>query len=175
MKILIAADHGGYQLKEKIELHYDVREDMPDSRIVDIVDLGPQELDPQDDYPDFAFKLAEQLVAIRAEREQDLMTDPLDTDYNRPEETLGILICRSGNGMAIAANKVKGARAALCFTPEHAKKAREHDYANILVLDADYLSEDEHLQIVHEFIHAQPDPHERHRRRVNKITTYENN
>ena len=161
MKILISADHGGFELKEKIEMHYDVTEDMPNADTIQIEDMGPHDLDPEDDYPDYAFALAEQL-AERLESSGDKLA----------LETMGILICRSGNGMAIAANKVSGIRAALCFSPEHARKAREHDHANILVLDADYLEEDKHLEIIDAFIHSKPETDGRHQRRVDKITSY---
>lgn len=163
MKLLIAADHGGFELKEKIELHYDVTEDVQDAATIDVVDMGPHQLDPADDYPDFAFPLAEELVRVLGE-----------TNDPNALETMGILICRSGNGMAIAANKVKGIRAALCFTPEHARKARIDDHANILVLDSDYQDAQNNLAVVNAFVHTQPETGGRHQRRVNKIIDYEN-
>lgn len=143
MQFYIAADHGGFALKQKLIA------DLA-SRGLAAIDLGAKELDPDDDYPQFAFDLAAQ-VALQAAR--------------------GILICRSGNGMVIAANKVKGAYAALCHTVELAHKAREHNDANILVLDADY-EHDSPLEIALEFMNV-PFGAGRHARRVGQIKTYE--
>jgi ribose 5-phosphate isomerase B len=154
MNIYLASDHGGYNLKNDLKQY--LNQINPE---LEILDLGPAELDLEDDYPDYAFKLASKLAAELAISEQ----------------SLGILICRSGNGMAIAANKVKNIRAALCFSPEHAVKARQHDHANILVLDADYLETQAHQQIVESFITAEPDLDSRHLRRVQKIINYEQN
>lgn len=147
MKIYIGADHGGFELKESLK-----REAIFAGHTV--VDLGPETLRPDDDYPVFAFKVAEKVA------------DDLNS-------SLGILICRSGNGMAIAANKVHEIRAALCFTTEHAEKAREHDHANILVLDADYDTSDSPVLIVQAFLNARPDMDGRHLRRVGQISEYE--
>jgi RpiB/LacA/LacB family sugar-phosphate isomerase len=157
--IFIASDHGGFELKEKVEFHYDVENKDQDAAEVKIIDMGPEQLDPEDDYPQYAFALSERL---------------LDAYASGDKSALGVLICRSGNGMAIAANKVSGIRAALCFSVEHARKAREHDHANVLVLDADYLGDEEHFAIIHAFIHSRPSTDERHRRRVQAITDYEN-
>lgn len=173
MKILIASDHGGFALKEQIEFEYDVKSSKSgsvprDAELVDIIDLGPHALEPDDDYPAYAFNLASQL-----KKEQGFMATPGD-DANFAEESLGILVCRSGNGMAIAANKIKFIRAALCFTPEHAVKAREHNFANILVLDADYNGLPESMAVVDAFIHAKPQVGGRHERRINQILEWEN-
>jgi ribose 5-phosphate isomerase B len=148
-KILIASDHGGFELKGKLMKW--LEENMPD---VDVEDHGAYRFDANDDYPKFAFPVAEAVVKSRG-------------------ESIGILICRSGNGMAIAANKVKGIRAALCFTSEHARKAVEHDHANVVVLDADYLGNQEHEQIVWAFLNAEPEVSGRHQRRVEQISYYE--
>lgn len=157
IKLFIASDHGGLELKEKIEYHYDIETSDPDAAQVAIVDLGPQDLNPDDDYPQFAFQLAQTVVQEQSSEE---------------ELILGVLICRSGVGMSIAANKVKGCYAALCAYPEQASKAREHNHANVLVIDADYGDEVTHLQIVHNFLHAKPQG-ERHERRVNQIIAFE--
>jgi ribose 5-phosphate isomerase B len=151
-QIYLASDHGGFALKEKIEYMYDVSNLAPDAKQFAMIDLGPENLNPEDDYPQFAFNLAETVAA-----------NP---------NSLGLLICRSGIGMSIAANKVKGCYAALCFSIEHAKKARQHNHANVLVLDADYGDEALHLQIVDAFLHAEPEA-ERHQRRVEQIKAYE--
>ncbi len=144
MKIYISSDHGGFELKQKI---------INELQEFELVDLGPYELNPDDDYPDFALNLAEKVAS-----------EP---------DSKGILICRSGNGMVIAANKVKGAYAALCFTEKHAKMARVDDNANIVALDADYGGSDSVL-IVREFLRAEfAGMQTRHGRRWQKIRDYE--
>lgn len=150
MNIYIASDHGGFELKNKIAQALIADLDFTD---VIVNDLGPEILDQSDDYPDYAFKVAEQVADN--------------------EGSIGILICRSGNGMCIAANKVKGVYAALCFSEEHARKAREDDNANVLCLDSDYDGA-EPLDIVKSFVSSRFSSEERHIRRFNKIRNYEN-
>lgn len=143
MNIFIASDHGGFELKERLlkELDYD------------ITDMGPYEFNEDDDYPDYAFPLAESVANTK--------------------DALGILICRSGNGVAIAANKVDGSYAALCFSTKHALKAREDDNANICCLDADYEGDDP-IEIVRTFIETRfAGIDTRHGRRWGKIVEYE--
>lgn len=145
MKIFIAADHGGFTLKNEIIKELDE---------FSFTDLGPQELNLEDDYPDFAKILCDSLL-------------------QEPGST-GILICKSGIGMSIAANKFKGIFAALCFTPEHAKKAREHNNANVLCLDSEYGSPETHLEIVKTFLQTEFLGWEtRHGRRVKKVLEIE--
>ena len=98
--IYLGTDHGGYVLKEEIK-HW-----LSENNI-EFQDLGAHTLNPEDDYPDFIVPVA-----------QKVAQDP---------QALGIIIGRSGNGEAIAANKVKGVRAALCLNEEMAKKARQHN------------------------------------------------
>lgn len=146
MKIYIGSDHGGFELKKQIIDSI--------SGEYEIEDIGPFELDPDDDYPDYAKKVA----------------DAVSNDT----ESRGILICRSGNGVCITANKVKGAYAALCFSVEHARKAVEHDNANICCLDSDYEGEDP-IEIVKAFLTAQfAGMDTRHGRRFRKIQEIEN-
>jgi ribose 5-phosphate isomerase B len=146
MQIFIASDHGGFELKQRLLA------ELPGLGYPKVQDLGPVELNPDDDYPPFAFAVGEKVA--------------------EDSESMGILICRSGNGMAIAANKVKSVRAALCFGVEHARKAREDDHANILVLDADYQAEDP-IKIVQTFLATQ-ELGGRHEMRVGMIGEYEN-
>lgn len=146
MKIYISSDHGGFELKNKL---------INELKDYNIIDLGPDTLQSDDDFPDFAFPLAQKVA------------DNIGS--------LGILICRSGNGMVIAANKVKGAYAALCFSEKHAIKAREDDNANILCMDADYGSEDDHIKIAKAFLTANfQNSEERFVRRFEKIKSNEN-
>lgn len=144
--IYLGTDHGGYSLKEEIKNW------LTESNIK-FQDLGAHSLDPQDDYPDFIIPVAKQIAS-----------DP---------QSLGIIIGRSGNGEAIAANKVRGARAALCLNEEMAQKAREHNNANIISLGADYISMDEAKKIVKVFIETEFSNEERHIRRIEKIKKIE--
>lgn len=150
MNIYIASDHGGFNLKK--QLVYVLVANLDFTGIV-VNDLGPDTLDEDDDYPDYAFKVAEKVAEDAG--------------------SVGILICRSGNGMCIAANKVKGVYAALAFSSQHAKKAREDDNANVICLDADYEGEDP-IEIVKAFIKSEFSSEERHHRRFQKIQDFEN-
>ncbi|MGQ9678666.1 MAG: ribose 5-phosphate isomerase B [bacterium] len=112
MKIALGADHRGYRLKEQLKRYL--------KRLgYDIIDKGPSSSDKVD-YPDYAFVVAELVAKKKAAR--------------------GVLICATGIGMSIAANKVPRIRAALCTTPELARLSREHNNANVLCLGADHLS-----------------------------------
>ncbi len=145
MKIFIASDHGGFEVKKALN------RELRSSGYEDLIDLGPFEYNQDDDYPDYAFKVATAVTS----------------DVN----SVGILICRSGNGMCIAANKVKGAYAALAFSKLHAQKAREDDNANIICLDADYVGEDP-IEITKSFLQAKFQGG-RHERRFQKIKSFE--
>lgn len=145
--VYLGADHGGYQLKEELKVWL-AENNIPGE------DMGAHSFDPEDDYPDFIVPVAKKVAS--------------DT------QSLGIIIGRSGNGEAIAANKVKGIRAALCLNEEMARKAREHNNANILSLGADYISQDEAKKIVKVFISASFSNEERHIRRIEKIKAIEN-
>lgn len=140
--IYLGTDHGGYFLKEQIKQW--LTQDH-----IEFEDLGAYSLNPEDDYPDFIIPVAQKTAA-----------DP---------KSLGIIIGRSGNGEAIAANKIKGVRAALCLNEEMAKKAKEHNNANVLSLGADYTSQDEVRKIVKIFLETPFSNEERHVRRLQKI------
>ena len=145
MKIAIGADHRGFELKERIK-----------QRLRDLhhewVDVGT-EGDASVDYTDFAIAAAELVAAGAADR--------------------GILICGSGAGMSIAANKVRGIRAALAVSPEGARLARAHNDANVLTLGA-WQQDDAArvLEIVEAFVATEFEGG-RHARRVDKIRDYE--
>lgn len=161
MKLFVASDHGGFAQKEQIEYMYDIENIDPDSKVIDVVDIGPSALDPADDYPEYAFKLCESLLTARASLAKD-----------KKDKALGVLICKSGIGMSIAANKVKGIYAALCTSVEQARRAREHNHANVLVLDAEFIDFKSNREILHTFLHAKPQGG-RHERRVNQIKEFE--
>ncbi len=112
MKIFLGSDHGGYYLKEKLEAYLA-------KRGYDWEDVGDTELDPDDDFPRFATQAA---VRVIGEEEKD---DPR-----------AILVCKNGQGMAIASNRFKGIRAVVVTTTQEAKESRADDDANILCLPA---------------------------------------
>lgn len=145
MKIYLASDHGGFLLKEKIKSSLEQQ----------LVDLGAHEINPSDDYPLFAFKLAEQVMAST-------------------ESAIGLLFCRSGSGMAIAANKVKGVKAVEVYSPSIARHAIEHNHANVFTFGADFIDEKTVLACLLEIFKNQPSQEERHLRRLKQISNYEN-
>jgi ribose 5-phosphate isomerase B len=139
-KIAIGADHAGFELKEK------VREWLKRSGF-ESKDYGTYSSESAD-YPDFAH--------------------PVSTAVENKECDLGILICGSGNGVAITANKHQGIRAAICWNEELASLARQHNDANILCLPARYISGDLAMKIADKFLSSSFEGG-RHERRVKKI------
>ena len=117
------------------------------SKFKKINDLGPKSKDSVD-YPDFAH--------------------PVSLDVEHKKSELGILICGSGNGVAMTANKHKKVRAALCWSKEIAKLAKQHNNANVVCIPARFISKEEALQIVKSFIDTKFEGG-RHEKRVNKI------
>jgi len=143
--VYIGADHRGYKLKtELIEF---LR-----SESFNITDCGNNKYIIDDDYTDFAIITAEKVISNKA---------------------VGIIICGSGAGVCIAANKVKGVRASMCVNEKQAILAREDDNANIICLGADLTNENEAKKIVLKFLETPFSCEERHIRRLNKIKTYE--
>lgn len=146
--IYLASDHRGFELKERVK-----------KRLIDegykLTDLGNDHLDPQDDYVDFAHKVAEATV-----------NDP---------KNLGIILCGSGAGVDMVANKINGVRSALVFDKPRAIQAREHENANILSLPADVLDEETAFDIIKAFINSEFSGEERHIRRLKKMEEVENN
>lgn len=140
MKIGIASDHAGYELKEFLKNHLQ-------SKGYYLTDFGPSS-DESCDYPDFAH--------------------PLATSVENKENDLGIIMCGSGNGINMTANKHQGVRSALAWLPEIASLARMHNNANVLALPARYLSFEEALAIVDAYLDAEFEGG-RHERRVDKI------
>lgn len=150
MRVYVASDHGGFKLKEELKKHLQERGD-------EVVDVGNTKLDPNDDYPDFILPLAEKVALRQAQ--------------GKP--AFGIVLGRSGNGEAIAANKVKGIRAALCLNEIMAQKAREHNDANVLSLGADYIDLETAKKVVETFLGTPFSEAARHKRRLDKISSYE--
>ena len=144
MKIALGADHAGYELKEKIKQHLQQRQ-------IAVQDDGTDSTESVD-YPDFAAKVAHDVSDRRAD--------------------LGILVCGSGIGMAISANKIDGIRAANVSSEYAAQMSREHNNANVLALGSRILQEDEAIRIVDKWL-ATSFAGGRHERRVGKITQLE--
>lgn len=144
-KIYIAADHGGYNLKERLI-------NFLSEKGYEVIDMGNKKFDTKDDYPDFIIPLAEKVSE---------------------QKEMGIILGRSGNGEAIAANKVKGVRAAVCLNVEMARKARMDNNANIISIGADLIAESEALKVVDVFLETPFSDEERHKRRIEKISQYE--
>lgn len=143
MKVAIATDHNGVLQKQAI---------IQALAAYQIIDKSPNNTDT-DDYPDYAFKVAESIVS--------------------GETDLGILLCGTGIGMSIAANKVKGIRCAHCSNLEQAFLARSHNDANIIALS--YKQDlNELIEMIKKFINTSHSLEERHHRRVKKIINYEN-
>ena len=143
--IYIGADHRGFRLKEEIGKWLE-------SQHYEFRDLGAKTYDKEDDYPDICLKLAE-TVAI--------------------EGAKGILICGSGVGASVAANKVKGIRSGLCTSEKQTKAARNDDDINVLCLSADAVSVEDNIKVVSVFLATMFSSEERHIRRINKIKQYE--
>jgi ribose 5-phosphate isomerase B len=150
MRIHIATDHAGLDLS-----HFLIRELTKQGH--DVFDHGPTSYDPLDDYPSFCINAALAVVA----------------DQQAGVEALGIVLGGSGNGEQIAANKVKGIRAALAWNESTAKLAREHNDANVIAVGARQHTQDEVLHLIELFIAEPFSQDERHVRRIGKIGTYE--
>ena len=147
MNLLIASDHAGFELKAAlVKRASDLK--------VTFTDLGPG-TDASVDYPDYANLLCKTLL------EQDARTDS--------SGSLGVLICGSGIGVSIAANRHLGIRAVLAESPEVAKLGREHNHANVLCLGSRIVSVEKAATILQSFLQAKPDPGERHLRRIQKL------
>lgn len=142
----LGADHAGFNLKEKVKAYLD-------KQGVSYADLGALAYDKNDDYPEYAAQVARKVAKSAKAR--------------------GILLCGSGNGMAIAANKVKGARAAVAWDSFSAKKSVQDDHANIMALPAWDITEQLAVVAVKEFLAAKPSTAARHKRRVGKIKKLE--
>ena len=144
MKIALGADHAGYQLKDQIKQHLE-------QQGISVRDEGTSSPESVD-YPDYARAVAH--------------------DVSQHRTDLGILVCGSGIGMAITANKVDGIRAANVSTEYEAQMSREHNNANVLALGARIVNADVAFRIVDKWL-ATPFAGGRHERRVEKITAIE--
>ncbi len=146
MPVAMGCDHGGYSLKSRVRA---VIEGCGET----VIDCGTDSGDCAVDYPDYARKVAEAIVAGKAER--------------------GVLICGSGVGISVAANKVPGIRAAICHDTYSAHQGVEHDAMNVLCLGARIIGEELAGELVRAFLGAKFTKEERHVRRLNKVLDIE--
>jgi ribose 5-phosphate isomerase B len=146
MRIGVAADHGGFTMKERMTAA--LREEGHD-----ITDFGAAKLDPDDDYPDFVIPLAQAVAGGDVER--------------------GIALCSSGVGASVAANKIDGVRAALIHDGYSAHQGVEHDDLNVICLGSLVVGYAEAWELVRAFLSATFSGAERHRRRLAKIAAIE--
>ena len=146
MRLHIASDHAGFELKVELLAHLTAAGH-------DVVDHGAHEYDAQDDYPGFCIDAAKS-VAVEP-------------------GSLGIVIGGSGNGEQIAANKVRGIRAALGYTPEIASLTRQHNDANVLGIGARMHTTVEAFAIVDAFVGEPFSGDPRHQRRIDQLSAYE--
>lgn len=147
MRVYLGADHAGTALKEKIK-----RELLKDGfKVKDLSFSTPQ---GGDDYPDYAFEVAEAVT--------------------KDKEGYGVLVCDTGIGMAIAANKVEGVYAALVHTKFAARRSREHNNANVIVLSSEDNDHASAIEMIKVFLNTPFSGADRHTRRIAKIKYYEN-
>ena len=139
-KVCISSDHGGFNLKENIK-------DFLINKNISVIDLGPFE-NKTVDYPDYAKKLA---IRVKAKKSD-----------------VGILVCGSGTGMAISANKIKNIRAAVCYNAKSTRLSREHNNANIIALGARLTNKKLSLKLVEIFLKTKFEGG-RHLKRIKKI------
>ncbi len=150
MRIHIGTDHAG------LEFSSDLREHLAQAGH-EVVDHGPTSYDPVDDYPSFCINAARAVVR----------------DQEAGVEALGIVFGGSGNGEQMAANKVRGARAALVWSVATAKLAREHNDANLIAIGARQHTLDEAVLFIDTFIATPFSGEERHARRIAQLAEYE--
>ncbi len=139
-KVCIASDHAGFRLKESIK-------DFLVNKNISIIDLGPGN-DNSVDYPDFAKKVSRRVKSKKSD--------------------VGVLVCGSGTGMAISANKIKGIRAAVCYNLKSTRLSRQHNNANIIAIGSRFTKKEIALKLVSVFLNTGFQGG-RHLRRVKKI------
>ena len=145
LRVAFGADHGGFYLKQEVVARL--------KHNYEILDVGADSFSPDDDYPDFVVPVAEAVVSGRAQR--------------------GVIICGSGVGACIAANKILGIRAAICHDVYSAHQGVEHDDMNVLCLGARVIGTELAAELVTAFLRARFSGEERHRRRLDKTLVIE--
>ena len=145
MKVFLAADHAGYEKKNYLANELEKK--------YNVFDMGPYKLDPDDDYPIYAKKVA---LAVKEN-----------------PGSMGILVCKSGEGMAIAANKVNSIRAAVVDSEEEAEETRKDNDSNVLSLSAKNLTNQQLLSISIIWLNTPFSDSDRHKRRIDEISQME--
>jgi ribose 5-phosphate isomerase B len=146
LRVAVGADHGGFPLKAELAPWLS-------EKGYEVLDMGAETLIPTDDYPDYALAVAESVASGKAQR--------------------GIIICGSGIGACIAANKVSGVRACVCHDTYSAHQGVEHDNMNVICLGARVVGEALAKEIVDAFLKASFSGEERHQRRLQKVMDIE--
>ena len=150
MRIHIATDHAGLEFSTHLQHHLA-------GQGHELVDHGPLEYDPLDDYPAFCIRAAQAVVR----------------DQEAGIEALGVVFGGSGNGEQIAANKVTGVRAALAWNADTARLGRQHNDANVVAIGARQHSVDEAIELVDLFVAEPFSGNPRHQRRIDQLAAYE--
>ncbi|MBI4101291.1 RpiB/LacA/LacB family sugar-phosphate isomerase [Candidatus Microgenomates bacterium] len=145
MRIFLSSDHAGFELKNSL------REHLVHHGLKKVEDLGPSTLNPNDDYPQFTYRLTTKLLG--------------STD----KDPRGIMVCGSGQGMCIAANRVRGIRAALVWNEEVAKDSRQDNDSNVLCLPARFLDTETAYRIADTWLKEPFSGAARHKRRLDEI------
>lgn len=142
MVIYLGTDHAGYKLKEYLKKYLQ-------NKKLDFVDLGTYSEKEKDDYPDFAHKVCKKLI--------------------RDKKSKGVLICGTGTGMVIAANRYKGIRATLAYDKYSAEMSRKDNDSNVLCLRGRKVKFEEQERLLHEWLNTDFSNNLRHKRRIKKI------
>ncbi len=146
MRIAVGADHAGFPLKQPVVEHLESLGHV-------VVDVGAHEMDPADDYPDFAAAVAHAVAREAADR--------------------GVIVCGSGVGASVAANKVRSIRASVCHDSYSARQGVEHDNMNVLCIGGRIVGDELARELVSAFVGAVFSGEERHMRRLNKLLALE--
>lgn len=144
MKIFIGSDHNGFAFKQQLTAY--LRRSG-----YEVVDEGDKKPDPADDFPQFASRVVTALLA------------------GNDDESRGILICSSGQGMCMAANRYKGIRASLCWNADEARAARNDDDSNVLCLPSRFISQEQAQTIVHAWLNTSFAGATRFKRRIREL------
>lgn len=147
MEIYIGADHNGFDLKNELKTWLEEKGHT-------VVDVGASDFEKADDYPDFGYEVAKEVA-------------------KNPETKKGILVCGSGVGMAVVANKVPNIRAALIHDPDVARAAQRDDDINVVALGASYVSPNKAKEVLDAWLTTSFSQEERHKRRLDKIAGIE--
>ncbi len=142
MKVFIGSDHGGYMLKE-------ILKGVLENGGYEVVDVGNNQLDENDDYVDFGVAVAKKVL--------------------ENPDSRGVILCKNGMGMSIVANRFKGVRCGLAFNAETTRRGRRDDDINILSLPAEYINEGQAVEMVKVFLTEKFGDEERYLRRINKL------